>query len=467
MKPYYADKSVQIFHGDSLDVLRELPASSIDSVVTDPPYGIAFMGKAWDQPGKFGSAKKNGTPGKAHREGNDGAGAMDAGRYDLSPSAMLNFQRWCEAWATECLRVLKPGGHIIAFGGARTWHRLAAGIEDAGFEIRDSIAWMYAQGFPKSLDVSKAITSTQLGHGGNSGAIRRATMGDEYELSGVRGNRDGVTRRSDTGMADRTLAPTSDAEQWQGWGTALKPAFEPIVLARRTFDGTTAANVLEYGTGALNIDGCRIGDDERIREESDGTYASANSSMSGHNTGRPPARVVTGRWPANVILDEDQAAVLDEQSGVLSSGTVRTGTERASRPGGTIYGADVRNFSAADTYGDTGGASRFFYVAKAGSAERVRVDGVAHPTVKPLDLMRWCARLITPPGGKVLDLFAGSGTTGEACLLEGFACVLIEREAEYLPLIVQRILRRRDPVAAVRAAGDDGGLFDLLDGGIA
>ncbi|MBN7454289.1 DNA methyltransferase [Mycobacteroides abscessus] len=422
--PYYQDESVSLHHGDCLDVLRAddygydwnlgyrsarmFPDNSVDAVITDPPYGIAFMGKAWDQPGEFGSQCKNGTPAvtrRARPNRDSNSGAMEAGRYDLSPAAMLNFQRWCTAWATECLRILKPGGHLLAFGGSRTWHRLAAAIEDAGFEIRDSIAWLYGSGFPKSMDVSKAIASTELGYGGNSVAQRKATMGDNYVQSGRQGNRDGAGRR-DTGLAEHTLELTESAQAWQGWGTALKPSFEPIVVARKPLAGTVAANVLEYGTGALNIDACRIptgdklggGSTTRGQRMKDGWHRPwmDDPDMVAANAERSRASVARseelGRWPTNVVLDERQAEALDRQTGVLHSGTMRAGTNRQPRAGGTIYGADTRTFAPADTYGDSGGASRFFpvfrYEAKAPTSERPNADGMQHPTVKPLELMR-------------------------------------------------------------------------------
>lgn len=285
-----------IHHGDCIEVMRTLPDSSVDSIVTDPPYGLGFMGKAWDA---------------------------------LPPG---------EDWAIECLRVLKPGGHLLAFGGTRTWHRLAVAVEDAGFEIRDSIAWMYGSGFPK----------------------HRA---------------------------------------------ALKPAFEPIVMARKPFKGSLTANEAIHGTGALNIDG---------------------------------SRTTAGRWPANVALDESMAEALDGQSGVLKSGALKPYAQ-ANRD---TYSGSMPAIREVEREASEGGAARFFYVAKAPKKERPVVNDVAHATVKPLALMRWLVRLVTPTGGTVLEPFAGSGTTVEACILEGFHCIAIEREAEYLPLIQARIDRQ-------------------------
>ncbi|WP_256993590.1 DNA-methyltransferase [Rhodococcus sp. 06-418-5] len=445
--PYYQDDTVTLHHGDVLDVLRELPDCSVDSVVTDPPYGISFMGKQWDQPGQFGSTVKNGTP-SPHRRGPDrelkpisAGGAMEARRYDLSPSAMKNFQNWCEAWATECLRILKPGGYIVSFGGSRTWHRLASAVEDSGFEIRDSMAWLYGSGFPKSVDVAKAITGAQLGFGSNSGAIRRATMGADYVESGRQGNRDGAGRR-DTGLLDQNLELTVDAQRWQGWGTALKPAFEPIVVGRKPLAGTVPANVLEHGTGALNIDGCRIGSAARTNPAAANTPGGAalNMSVAGMPAGVAATDVI-GRWPANVLLDESQAAALDSDAGPRRAGSIP-----ANRQGiGFTESTATVEPPASRVEHDAGGASRFFptfrYEAKAPTSERPVVNGVQHPTVKPLALMRWLVRLVTPPNGVVLEPFAGSGTTAEACIHERMRCIAIERDDDYLPLIVKRITK--------------------------
>ncbi|QAY10994.1 DNA methylase [Mycobacterium phage Pollywog] len=613
MNPYYQDDQVTLYHGDCLDVLAELPDRSVDAVVCDPPYELGFMGKKWD--------------------GSDIA-------FDV------------EMWE-QCLRVLKPGGHLLAFGGSRTWHRLTVAIEDAGFEIRDSIAWLYGSGFPKSLDVSKAIDK--------AAGAEREVIGS---ASGARnGNGQNVDYGAFGSAADGTYSVTAPAteaaRQWQGWGTALKPsyepvcvavkphgvtdildaigshitrledecrppangaarssaptpadsqevradtapesaatphegeqarttptgaaagssaatdtsafelegetcwstvtswracwdelydltststtstasslttdlrtlwssiasltvtstpdsptprltssstasavdslfaatvlrsratlalsapesatastqpspqgaggrntAFEPIVVARKPLAGTVAANVLEHGTGALNIDACRI---ETTDDLNGGAYAkTGNRTVSGSlsPTGmNVPGKTVgkefeqpSGRWPTNVVLDEAQAAELDKQSGNLPGGvTVRRNMHGQEQNANGIYGSRKRYASEDFTYGDSGGASRFFpvfkYQAKAPTRERpgyVNEDGakVAHNTVKPLDLMRWLVRLVTPPNGVVLDPFAGSGTTAEACIHEHKRCITIEREADYLPLIVNRL----------------------------
>lgn len=399
--PYYSDDLVTLYAGDCLDVLRELPDNSVDAVCTDPPYNLTAGKK-----GGTGTARVNleSPYGRSRIGTGNGSGGFMGKAWDDYDHFDGGFYGWCEAWSRECLRILKPGGHMLAFGGTRTWHRLACAIEDAGFEVRDSIAWMYGSGFPKSLNL------------------------------------------------------TDEEGKRTGWGTALKPAFEPIVVGRKPLQGTVAANVLKHGTGALNVDGCRVDGGSRPLVVSD--RRTGNEVYGdGLQGSRHDGATSLGRWPANVILDESQAEALDAQSGESLS--------RVGKPRGADSGEGWGMTATGSEYDDQGGASRFFYVAKADSSERVRVDGIAHSTVKPLTLMRWLVRLVTPPGGVVLEPFAGSGTTVEACILEGFRCVAIEREETYLPLIRQRIHRRRDPVQAVKAAGGDGGLFDLLDGGAA
>ena len=359
----------------------------------------------------------------------------------------------------EALRVLKPGGHLLAFGGTRTWHRLAVAIEDAGFEVRDSIAWMYGSGFPKSHDVSKGIDKAV-------GARRNKVRIDANEVrnpkaigNGTNGMEGGTRPWIEAALQrgyhekDSNIPATPAAQQWQGWGTALKPAHEPIVVARKPLIGTVAANVLTHGTGALNIDGCRIAASaEDFAKLSAGVEAIRNRGGSMDNSwknssdlsGASPANPA-GRWPANVILDESQAAELDKQSGVTTSAK----PEKVARRGGSNANPMSWQESNGELLGrwpaDTGGgASRFFYVAKAGKKERPNVNGVAHPTVKPMALMQYLVRLVTPPGGTVLEPFAGSGTTIEAALNEGFNVIGIEMTDEYLPLIMARIERYGD-----------------------
>lgn len=413
--------------GDCLDVMAAMDPGSVDAIVTDPPYDLT-SGKR----GGTGTASVNleSPYGRARIGTGNGAGGFMGKAWDATGVA-FDPATWRQA-----LRVLKPGGHLLAFGGTRTWHRLAVAVEDAGFEIRDSIAWLYGSGFPKSLDVSKAIDRA-------AGAERQVIGPGRWSHVKPNGSAgvDSVGLSATPGY-DATAPATPDAERWQGWGTALKPSFEPIVVARKPLAGTVAGNVLTYGTGALNIDACRIG-----------TTGGGNTCPGGDDrhcvtdgvtfspTKHAPRREGEfGRWPANVTLDEHTAAELDRQSGRLVSGSRQPGTY----VGLGYMGAESAEFPGIT--GDTGGASRFFYIAKAATSERVRSDGVAHPTVKPLSLMRWLIRLVTPPGGTVLDPFAGSGTTLEAAMLEGFDSIGIERESSYVPLIAARIERARSPL---------------------
>jgi DNA modification methylase len=825
---HYSDSRVTLHHGDCLDVLRALPDNSVDSVVTDPPYGLEFMGKEWDRfDDRPEGQTQTDTWGQATTAIPGSAYASTLPRYRGKQGASLKpFQDWCEAWATEALRVLKPGGHLLAFGGTRTWHRLGCAVEDAGFEVRDSIAWLYGSGFPKSLDVSKAIDkaagreaadtedryadafrvtrwlrSQVEARGLTSAAVNthfdaaniaqewlmvemgkvkrpRVPRWDQWEelrrwldlpddmdadvwrLNGMKGTpaplafaREAKVYEQSHGFARVGLAhgaqqshtataqveelgyatgpgdePATDAaREWAGWGTALKPAhepvvwgvkplddagiraeigsqlealewvcrqrasaaasssahtlpdspaattatapasaatqpeadpvsgtatgeaagsfavtatsasestaetfsstvtswracwaeisaatststtstatsrttdlrtlssclsqitqhatgastldpgswsslvtaadslfgagvlssrstlalsaiepatastgtgslaaFEPVVVARKPLTGTVAGNVQAWGTGALNIDGCRI-------ESSAADKAAINAKHAGMDLDayeRKPGASLNlsanpmplsgakahdaGRWPANVILDEDQAAALDEQSGMSEPKAGRTGRQGGRRANG-VYSPDDPDKIGTWPADPGGGASRFFFVAgsdaegrpgctghwhwpdcdgryghprgehvpplpieqdaerflyqaKAPKRERPVVDGTSHPTVKPLALMRWLVRLVTPPGGVVLEPFAGSGTTVEACIVEGFRCVAIEKGDEYLPLIVERIarqdrarieaevVRESDPEAAIVEQFVELGLFDI------
>ena len=489
-----------ILHGDCVEQMRLLPEASVHAVVTDPPYGLEFMGKEWDAPWKQSGTVLDDPASVGGFQ--DGSGGDPFSRARVRFGVGEGFQQWCHTWLVECFRVLKPGGHALIFGGTRTFHRMAVAVEDAGFEIRDSIAWLYGSGFPKSLNVSKAldkldaaderlarayrftawmrqhVTAAQIdaatdtnmgGHyvtAASQPAVATAELFDKLrpllpdvpawveqlvaertvesedykrrEKIGVkRGALSGWSMDGGSQFIDRdiTTPATDAAKRWDGWGTALKPAFEPVVVARKPLTGTVAANVLEHGTGALNVDGCRIGSDEDTRWNARG----GDNGLGGTGTFQIRERraedmpETSGRWPANVILDEHTAAIVDEQSGVSTSGA-------AGLKGSSGF-ADGYSGEYSVPYGDTGGASRFFYVAKAPSEERPTGNGTAHPTVKPLDLMRWLVRLVTPPGGIVLEPFAGSGTTVEACIREDVRCIAIEREADYLPLINERINR--------------------------
>jgi len=428
MEPVIEFDGAHVFHGDCRDVLAALPDNSVDSIVTDPPYELGFMGKSWDASG-----------------------------------IAYNSDVW-----EQCLRVLKPGGHLLAFGGTRTWHRLAVAVEDAGFEVRDSIAWMYGSGFPKSLDVSKAIDK-KAGAEREVIGQRTGAQADSTGRYGAWGNDNG----KGVSEFDETAPSTPEAQKWQGWGTALKPAFEPIVVARKPLSGTVAETVLEWGTGGLNIDGSRIGAGEKIPgggglKSFEGRHEGwVRPSHKNANAVEPHAQ---GRWPANVILDEVTAGLLDEQSGVLKSGAVR---KQNSPMQENVYEGGYKVNSVNEFSASEGGASRFFYCAKASKRDRNegledleatsagemvdRVEGSAgmdspragagrtsgaknfHPTVKPTALMRYLVKLVTPPGGTILDPFTGSGSTGKAALLEGFDFVGVELTDDYLPIIEDRL----------------------------
>jgi site-specific DNA-methyltransferase (adenine-specific) len=362
-----------------------------------------------------------------------------------------------ELWR-ECLRVLKPGGHLLAFGGTRTWHRLAVAIEDAGFEIRDNIAWLYGSGFPKSHNISKAIDKA-------AGAEREVTATIADRWAG-KGNVYARASEANNDSVEVTASATDDAKAWDGWGTALKPAHEPIVVARKPLIGTVAENVLTHGVGGINVDACRIGTETRLNASA-GNKDRDSWRM---NTSEVVGRESVGRWPANIILDEYTAELLDQQSGISKSLS-------HNRPHDTKWGFGVGNDNSKEYdyetgrtgYSDVGGASRFFYVAKANKRDRneglnklpeVRhsdrnaTDGVGgdnprnrtnqpkqnfHPTVKPTALMQYLIRLVTPNNGVVLDPFAGSGSTGKAAILENKHFIGIEVTPEYLPIIEGRL----------------------------
>jgi site-specific DNA-methyltransferase (adenine-specific) len=378
----------KLYLGDSAEVLKGCPDNYFDSVVTDPPYGLSFMGKKWD--------------------------------YDV-PTV--------EIWK-ECLRVLKPGGHLLAFGGTRTYHRLVVAIEDAGFEIRDQIQWIYGQGFPKSQDISKMIDKA-------AGAEREvlATMpagSGPLKTGHVNSSGGGMSIGTERSPEIKITAPaTPEAKQWTGWGTALKPANEPICLARKPLsESTIAKNVLKHGTGGLNIDGARIKTDEVLGRlnHTPSTFNHKNTTPFVDNSGG------LGRFPSNVILDDDAAKVLDEQTGELKSGAWNGVTNKARDA--KAKGAEAERVRE-DRPADSGGASRFFYVAKASKSDRGADN--THPTVKPTKLMEYLIKLVTPPGGKVLDPFMGSGTTGVAALRNGFEFRGIELEEVYLQIAKRRI----------------------------
>lgn len=491
-EPYYAAEGVTLHLGDCLAILPTIADASVDAIVTDPPYELGFMGKVWDASG-----------------------------------IAYNTEVWRQCW-----RILKPGGHLLAFGGTRTYHRMTVAIEDAGFEIRDSLHWIYGSGFPKGQDIAKSIdkrrddradtlqatawlaAQTQAAgwdlarlnalfgfhargmatHWITQGVAarvptpeqwdrlreeigfddteirplvaqindRRGTLGEAWAKREVVGQAHRVRRESDvqfaalSGGAYDLTAPESDAaRRWQGWNTSLKPAHEPIVMARKsTGFNTTAANVLEHGTGALNIDACRTtaGQDYRAKCASVvGIGSPRNGDTLSEWTGtREDSAHAAGRWPTNILLGHGPGCIevadcqpgcpvteMDRQSGVTPSNA------RANKGGSMGYHGGTPQ-SKEWTGEDSGGASRFFpvfrYEAKAPASERPRLaDGTAHTTVKPLALMQWLVRLVTPPGGTVLDPFAGSGTTLSAALREDMTAIGIEQHEPYAQLCVQRL----------------------------
>jgi DNA modification methylase len=478
----------EIIIGDCLEVLRGMKDSSIDSCVTDPPYGLEFMGKEWDAPWKSDTRQQfDGTlqdsdanPFRRSKVRN-GNGRS----YGADEKHMRAFQEYMTPLFQEVLRVLKPGGHLLSFGGSRTYHRMACAVEDAGFEIRDQIMWVYGQGFPKSLDVSKAIDKA-------AGAEREKVPATGGLHKNKRLNDDNWCKIGDASATMDSNAPATDAaRQWQGWGTALKPAHEPIVVARKPLTGTVAANVLEWGTGGLNIDGCRIvfsGDGDAESAKPGGRITSRSGSLAGKSqdgfvisgpldyegerlfwsndlgwvsrtlasvfydediadpleaTGREPAtqrreftsgQSTLGRFPANLIHDgsDEVFAAFPDAPGQIAK-SVEDGAEQGNRTHGKMKRGgpshEPRNES-------TKSAARFFYCAKA--SKKDRGQGNNHPTVKPTELMRYLCRLVTPPGGIILDPFFGSGTTGVAASLEGFQFIGIEKNAEYAEIAKQR-----------------------------
>lgn len=468
--------SVTVHHGDSRDVLKGMADGSIDSVVCDPPYALVSIGK---------------------RFGKDGAAPAKAGKTGAYARASSGFmgQKWDTgetafdpAFWGEVLRVLKPGGHLLAFSGTRTYHRLACAIEDAGFEIRDMTAWLYGSGFPKSHDVSKAIDKAL----GAKRAKVRVPASQARNPKAAGGGKDGakgaarpfIDAALEAGFHEAVSpeAVSPEAVSWSGWGTALKPAMEPVVMARKPLDGTVAANVLAHGCGALNVEASRV----VWQSEADAAAAAAaagfadsrargttKQSVFGKDSRGPENNydpiALRGRWPANVLHDGSDE--VRECFPTTESGTGAVKRQSASDQGGNTgaaYGAESRPAGTPTiSHGDSGSAARFFYSAKADAEDRL---GSKHPTVKPVDLMAYLCRLVTPPGGTVLDPFAGSGTTGLAAMREGFSAVLIEREEQYVADIHRRLKWARGEgrlTAQEKARHQDdaplGGLFASLE----
>ena len=432
MSETFHDGRVTLHAGDCLDALRAMPEACVDSVVTDPPYHLTSIVKRFGAEGAAGCRDYEGGTGAYKRAsrgfmGKQWDGGDIAFRVDL--------------WR-EVFRVLKPGGHLVAFSGTRTYHRMACAIEDAGFEIRDQVAWLYGSGFPKSHDVSKAIDKA-------AGGERERGLRPKCVPNGAGANvyaQDEWTRTVGawSRLSDEPI--TENAAAWAGWGTALKPAIEPICVARKPLaEGSVAANVLKHGTGALHVDACRVAmskcDADYIAEQIGGFNNTRSIGGNGAYSGGEVMDLAAsyqakGRWPANVVHDGSDEVV--EAFPETAGGSAGGQSGKASVGAVNVYGdgwSDCDGRSARATH-DSGSAARFFYSAKADGDDRL---GSKHPTVKPVDLMRWLTRLVTPPGGIVLDPFAGTGTTGEAALREGFRAVLIEREAEYRADIAKRM----------------------------
>lgn len=454
--------SVQLYLGDCLEVMRSLPGNSIDTCITDPPYHLTSIVKRFG--GENAAPAQYGTDGAFARASKGFMGkTWDGGNIAADPAT----------WA-EVYRVLKPGAILLAFGGTRTYHRMVCAIEDAGFEIRDTIAWVYGSGFPKSYDISKGIEAQMKTGRSSPKGQRMVAMGDEYEQTPLAGTPNyGVTgnfTNKDTGSKPMAIT-TPEAQLWHGWGTALKPAFEPIVVAMKPIDGTFVNNALTWGVAGLWIDGGRVetNDSYSYPNGAGGNSFSVGKSPDGKRI-EPVVNNPQGRFPANLIHDgSDEVLECFPQSNGAAAPVAK-----GQKPfGGVIYGKfNSGGDDGASFYGDSGSAARFFYCAKASRSERnAGLEGMPnkdgghyaqdewsrkhmgnkpdaerspvqnhHPTVKPIELMRYLVRLTkTPTGGVVLDPFMGSGTTGCACALEGREFIGIEREAEYIEIANKRI----------------------------
>lgn len=422
----------RLLFGNCTEQMRIFADNSIDAIVTDPPYGINFMNSKWDCPGDMLGQMATGKTkcGALARGGSHNRGYKDCDN--------AKFQSYMTPIFAEALRVAKPGAHLLAFGGTRTFHRLACAIEDAGWEIRDCIMWIYGEGFPKSMDVGKAIDKMK-------GVERKKIRNPNPHKSAIGTNTFGDYKGDDI-IQPFPVSP--EAAEWQGWGTCLKPAVEPIIVARKPLDGTVAANVLKYGTGAINIDGCRVPTDDNLNG---GAYSKSGgrSALTGDERDEKgkgmfaPGKTSNneflqpqGRFPANLIHDgSDEVLALFPNSN--GSGHART-LRRSAKPEQEGWGMNKHAADSAELRdAGSGSAARFFYCAKASRKERG--EGNDHPTLKPLALMRYLVRLVTRKGGIVLDPFMGSGTTGVAAIQEGMNFIGIERDKHYFEIARLRI----------------------------
>ena len=486
---------MNIIHGDCLEELKKLEDNSVDAVVCDPPYGLSNT-----KPAQVADVLKAWVTGDTVSVPAKRGGFMGADWDSFVPPPAV--------WE-ECMRVLKPGGHMAVFAGARTQDLMGLSIRLAGFEIRDTLGWIYGSGFPKSMDISKAIdkigarpketvvklkaelrqvfdasgmtlselnnrcgfeasgylrtssTWAELFPLHEKWAVMREVIGSDTDFSDEfkAAEREVIGKKQWTNSAnhfvpgedhtervhtDITAPATSEAQRWDGWGTALKPAIEPIILARKPLDGTVANNVLAHGVGGLNIDACRVGSEKRFNAPAVAKEGTFNCSFDSDYAGEE----VTGRFPANVLLDEHAAAEMDEQSGWSPSNARKRKKPKGKKGDPSEFLGELKGTGAGFEVSDSGGASRFFpvfkYQAKAPKKERPvieREDGtkIQHPTVKPLTLLEWLVSLITPPNGIVLDPFAGSGTTLEAARNKNFHAIGIEQDADYIKLIEKRL----------------------------
>jgi len=454
MKLYSENNDYKLYQGSMLDMLEVIEPNTIDSVVCDPPYELNFMGKGWDNSG-------------------------------------IAFQK--ETWQ-KCYEVLKPGGYLLAFGGSRTFHRIACAIEDAGFEIRDTIMWLYGSGFPKSMNIGLAIDkkngveSKVIGkyNPHRDGSIRKHI--DNSKFSNLAGTE---KKYIEGGLKDLKEPTLEIAKQWQGWGTALKPSFEPIIVARKPFKGSLVDNVIEYGVGGINIDECRVGNEERFNPSAtigkDGIY---NWNTTTNENEDYKGQIVNGRFPANTILTYDETDFDEVCGGFPNTKSGKNGIRQSNSQNVNCYGKGIGIKAGMNNgeYGDSGSASRYFYCAKASKKDRdegldefeektagelqggrkegsagsimqnanggTRVNPYAgagipkknvHPTVKPTELMQYLVRLVSPDGATILDCFNGSGSTGKAVMYENkernknYKYIGIELTEEYLPIAKARI----------------------------
>jgi DNA modification methylase len=410
--------------GDCFELLKGIPDNTFDSVVTDPPYALVSTLK------RFGKVNNRQMPKKTHQYQRLSRGFMGK-QWDTGDTAHT-----VAFWA-EVFRVLKPGGFVLAFAGTRTYHRLACAIEDAGFEIRDMIGWLYGSGFPKSHSVSKGIDKI-MGADRNvvsqGEAVKRMIPGASQHKYGWE-KTDGREY-----VPTETVAGSVEAAAWEGWGTALKPAQEPICMARKPLsEKTVAKNVLRWGTGAINVDGCRIETEEDITNHARGSEAAISKGIYGDSSAQATHKTEgqsKGRWPANIAHDgsDEVVSAFPQADSARASGNPNNPKHGSKNRHATSY--DWNPERESNDYRDTGSAARFFYTSKADSDDRL---GSNHPTVKPINLMQWLIRLVTPPGGMVLDPFAGTGTTAEAAIRERMVCVLMEEEEEYQDCIRRRM----------------------------